>query len=220
MSFINSPEHQGLVYAPGWFLKNNEDCTRETRQIAQSGATTAANGGKYVKMGTPYPSNDGNAIGLVYEDVDVSSGNMPGSVVTKGEVYEDRLPVSLNGSAKSALQGLGFKFTSSTPSVTRPDFSAHDLEEIGVASAAGTAAGDTAITISDYTPDASESYLYKTDSTAAPTVKYGQTPDYTWNAWDGSSDITATTGHYITIVSIDENGKAIAAGSDTVTAKA
>lgn len=96
MSFITTPDNQAKVYAPGWFLKNNEDCTRETREFAQNSTLvqTAENGGKYVPMGTAYPSNDGNAIGITYEDVDVSSGNMPGSVVTKGEVYEDRLAVT------------------------------------------------------------------------------------------------------------------------------
>lgn len=89
MSFIGDVE-KGKVYAPGWFLAH-EECVRETRQIAQAGATTAENGSKYVKMGTVYPSNDANAIGIVYEDVDVTTGNMPGSVVTKGVVYEDRL---------------------------------------------------------------------------------------------------------------------------------
>lgn len=79
------------VYAPGWFLADNEDCERKTRTIAQSGATTADNGTKFVPMGTIYPSNDGNATGIVYEDVDVTAGDMPGSVVLSGTVYENRL---------------------------------------------------------------------------------------------------------------------------------
>lgn len=118
MSFIGNVQH-GQCYAPGWFLANNEDCTRETRQIAQSGATTGENGAKYVKMGTVYPANDGTAIGIVYEDVDVSTGDMPGSVVTAGEVYEDRLPVALATAAKTALTGKGFTFKTA-PKVTRP----------------------------------------------------------------------------------------------------
>lgn len=93
MSFIGAG-HQGQTYAPGWFLVNNEDCTRLTKTIPQSLATTAADGTKYVQMGTAFPSNDANAIGIIYEDVDVTTGNMPGSVVTKGEVYEDRLAVT------------------------------------------------------------------------------------------------------------------------------
>jgi len=90
MSFIDEKK-TGKVYAPGYFLAH-EECVRKTKQIAQAGATTAENGGKYVKMGTIYPANDATATGIVYEDVDVTTGNMPGSVVLKGVVYEERLP--------------------------------------------------------------------------------------------------------------------------------
>ena len=90
MSFTQNNANS-RVYAPGWFLADNENCERKTRQIAQSGATTADNGTKFVPMGTIYPSNDAYATGIVYEDVDVTTGDMPGSVVTKGTVYEDRL---------------------------------------------------------------------------------------------------------------------------------
>lgn len=92
MSFIGAKNGKG--FEPGWFLANNEDCTRETREFSQSGAKTSADGGKYVPMGVAYPSNDAYAIGIVYEDVDVTYGNMPGSVVTKGEIYEDRLAIT------------------------------------------------------------------------------------------------------------------------------
>ena len=72
-----------------------------------------------MKAGTPFPSNDANAVGLVYEDVDVSAGDMPGSVVMSGVVYESRLPVTLAVAAKTALEGKGFTFVT-VPSVTRP----------------------------------------------------------------------------------------------------
>lgn len=113
----------GVSYAPGWFLADNEHCTRETRQIAANHAQvkTAANGGKYVPMGAIWPSNDANAVGIVYEDVDVTTGNMPGSVVTAGTVYADRLPAAAASAAKTALEGKGFKFITATPTVTRPD---------------------------------------------------------------------------------------------------
>jgi hypothetical protein len=94
MSFIQN-DTSSQVYAPGYFLAH-EECVRKTKQFNSNSALvkTAANGGKYVPMGTAYPTNDGNAIGIAYEDVDVSTGNMPGSVVTKGEVYEDRLAIT------------------------------------------------------------------------------------------------------------------------------
>lgn len=119
MSFIGE-KVSGQTYAPGYFLAH-EECVRKTYEISATGATTGANGGKYVKMGTVYPSNDANAIGIVYEDVDVTSGNMPGSVVTAGVVYEDKLPVTIANAAKTALEGKGFTFIT-TPAVTRPNW--------------------------------------------------------------------------------------------------
>ena len=122
MSFISS-EDQGKVYAPGWFLAH-EECERKTREIAQDHAqvVTAANGAKYVPMGAFYPANNSSTVeGIVYEDVDVSTGNMPGSVVLKGTVYLDRLPASPGSGVQSALEGKGFKFISQSPAVTRPD---------------------------------------------------------------------------------------------------
>lgn len=119
MSFIGATEN-GRVYAPGWFLESDVGVVRKTRQISQTGATTAANGGKYVPMGTIWPSNDTNAVGIVYEDVDVSTGDMPGSVVLAGRVYTDRLPVTIAAAAKTALVGKGFTFIDTSPAVTRP----------------------------------------------------------------------------------------------------
>lgn len=116
MSFIGAVT-QGVVYAPGWFLAHQE-CERKTREFPTSGATTTADGKKYWKMGSVYPSNDNKAEGIVYEDVDVSNGAMPGSVVLSGVVYEDRLAVELDSDAKTALQAKGFTFKES-PAVTR-----------------------------------------------------------------------------------------------------
>lgn len=95
MSFIQTPATVGQIYAPGYFL-GHEECVRETREFAQNSAlvVTGEDGSKHIPMGTAYPTNDGNAIGITYEDVDVSTGNMPGSVVTKGVVIEDRLVVT------------------------------------------------------------------------------------------------------------------------------
>lgn len=108
MSFIYE-KNQGSVYAPGYFLADNEHCTRKTREMTQELAKTAKNG-KYVPMGTIYPANDSTAEGIVYEDVDVTSGNMPGSVVLAGVVYTNRLPKALGEEAKTALQEKGFTF--------------------------------------------------------------------------------------------------------------
>ena len=92
MSFIEN-NTAATVYAPGWFLVKPGDTKPDTKTIADNhGNVQTANGGKYVPMGACYPSNDGNAIGIIYEDVDVTSGSMPGAVVTTPcAIYEDRL---------------------------------------------------------------------------------------------------------------------------------
>ena len=61
----------------------------------QTDATTASDGSKYIPMGTVFKVS-GTVIGIVYEDVDVTTGDMPCSVVTKGVVYEDRLPEAVD----------------------------------------------------------------------------------------------------------------------------
>lgn len=118
MSFIYN-DAKGAVYAPGYFLVNNEDCTRKTREFSQDDAVTTDNGDKYVPMGTVYPANDETAEGIVYEDVDVTSGNMPGSVVLTGVVYENRLAEELDEDARTALEAKGFVFMTE-PEVVRP----------------------------------------------------------------------------------------------------
>lgn len=91
MSFITS-DKSAKFYQPGYFIaRGDENVIRETREIKQSGAITAENGAKYVPMGTVYPANDSTAKGIVYEDVDVTTGDMPGSVVLSGCVYTERL---------------------------------------------------------------------------------------------------------------------------------
>lgn len=173
MSFIRN-DNTARVFTPGYFLAADaENCTRETREMKQTDATTLSDGTMIIKMGTAYPANDGTAEGIVYEDIDVTSGNMPGSVVTKGIVYEDRLAVTsvdyqsvtpetgdnpkekgwyersgsagsyvytltddttvqdgttyykavdvrMSAAAKTALEGKGFKFIATAPTVTRP----------------------------------------------------------------------------------------------------
>lgn len=91
MSFIGEDARKSVVYAPGYFLAH-EECERRTTEIPTTLATTASDGSKYVPMGTIYPSANSSAKGIVYEDVDVSTGNMAGSVVYSGVVYENRLP--------------------------------------------------------------------------------------------------------------------------------
>lgn len=94
---------------------------------------------------------------------------------------------------------------------------ASQLGTLTVASAAGTAVGDTKITITESKGDGN-SYKYKVGDAAAE-VTYKQSVR-NWTAWDGASDITAETGKTITVVECDAEYLALKAGSQTVTSKA
>ena len=119
MSF--NQNNTGRGYAPGWILAE-ADCSRETVQVAanHAQAVTLADGTKIVPMGAVIPANDATAKGILYEDVEVTTGNMPGSLITKGTVYTGRLPATVAAAAQAALTGITFK---TEPTVTRPDFS-------------------------------------------------------------------------------------------------
>lgn len=218
MSFIQSPEFQGKGWEAGWFLVDNEDCTRLTATISANHAqvVTRADGTKYVPAGAIIPANDGTAKGILYENIDVTTGDMPGSIVTRGQVYTDRLPAAPESAAVSALTGIGF--TATSPAINRPNFEVDLLATLTVQSAAGTAVGDTKITVTGYTKESTDLYKYKV-ADAAQTVQAGDDLS-AWTAWDGSADITAATGKQITVAVTDANGYALAAGSATVTAKA
>ena len=92
------------------------------------------------------------------------------------------------------------------------------LGTLTVQSAAGTASVDTKLTVTPIKESPTNVYKYKTDPSTAPVVTYGQSVR-NWTTWDGVSDITATTGHKITVVEADSTYKAQNAGNATVTAK-
>lgn len=118
MSFIRE-DQKGRDFNAGYFLESEVGVVRKTRQISDEDAVDM-NGEKIVPAGTVWPTNDASAEGFVYEDVNVTSGDMPGSVVLAGRVYEDRLPVSFGSGAKEALEEKGFVFIETSPEIERP----------------------------------------------------------------------------------------------------
>lgn len=96
-----------------------------------------------------------------------------------------------------------------------------DPEELGaltVTSTAGTTTGSTKITVVP-TLTSGNTYKYKTGaSLSLPSLDDTASSGYT--AWDGTSDITATTGNMILIVEVDSSGLVKKAGTTTVTSKA
>ena len=91
------------------------------------------------------------------------------------------------------------------------------LGTLTVNSVAGSKSGDTKVTVTPAKVSAGNVYKYKVASSET-SVDYGQNVK-NWSAWDGESDITATTGQVITVVECDSTYKALSAGHATVTAK-
>lgn len=91
------------------------------------------------------------------------------------------------------------------------------LGTLTVTSAAGTATGDTKITVNPAKENSNNVYKYKVGASETA-VTYGQNLR-NWTSWDGKADIKATTGQKITVVECDGTYKALNAGSASVTAK-
>lgn len=80
-----------------------------TYQVNDEGVVADENGRKIVPAGTVYPSNDANAIGILFNDVDVTNGPQPASVIVDGIVIESRLPEPVADTAKDAMKKVSFK---------------------------------------------------------------------------------------------------------------
>lgn len=91
------------------------------------------------------------------------------------------------------------------------------LEDLSVESTAGTAPGTTALEVTP-TLTGGRTYRYKTGGSVQLPVLYQDLSD--WAEWDGTSDVTATTGDMIVVAEVDALDLCMAAGSATVTAKA
>ena len=82
------------------------------------------NGKTVLKAGTIYPSNDENAVGVVYEDVILEDANGTardniGSLIVAGHLYGDKLNDTLDADAITALNAKGL-FFEDEPETTVP----------------------------------------------------------------------------------------------------
>lgn len=92
-----------------------------------------------------------------------------------------------------------------------------DLVTLRLTSFAGSTSGKTDIDVSGYTLSSSEGYKYKLGS-APVEVEYEDVLTTGWTSWNGSDEITATTGQIITVaVVVSSNSKARAVGHVMVT---
>jgi len=80
-----------------------------TTLVSDSGITADANGKKIVKAGTILPANDATAKGILYNDVDVTNGPQPGSLIVEAYILESRLHTAPSAEAKTALKEIKFR---------------------------------------------------------------------------------------------------------------
>mgnify|MGYP000026109972 CR=1 FL=1 len=140
---------------------------------------------------------------------------------TKGENIEYKTP-SITGRALAEEEDMRWKYVK--PFDTAEEALAYVYGKFGasvaaltVKSEAGTATGKTKITVTP-AKEGTNSYVYKIGSEVkAP--GYDETCTGGYTAWDGTAEITATSGQKILIVEITEEKKARKAGIATIVAK-
>ena len=85
----------------------------------------------------------------------------------------------------------------------------------------GASSGQSHISTSAYELGTGEKFVYKTAVSTAPTVTYGQKLGSTWTDLPAGGIITPTATHTkITVAAVDANGRAQAAGNQTLSIKA
>jgi hypothetical protein len=92
------------------------------------------------------------------------------------------------------------------------------VKPLTVTSVAGTATGDTKVAVAQ-SINAGNTYKYKTAATVT-LPKFNQVLTTGWTAWNGTADITATTGHKIVVVEVNAANECKAVGEVAVTSKA
>ena len=83
-------------------------CVARTFNKGDAAATTTAEGRKVIKAGTIYPANDATAIGVVFNDIDVTNGDCAGALLIHGFVKTAALPAAPASAAKTALKQIEF----------------------------------------------------------------------------------------------------------------
>lgn len=78
-------------------------------------------GTKMIRAGAVYPSNDSNAVGIVFEDADVTYGEHAVSIMVAGRVNKDVLEISAEAEIALKANGLFFVSSEAEDSVTDED---------------------------------------------------------------------------------------------------
>lgn len=171
---------------------------------------------------------DSNNIALfhgvrVYSSVYLPTGTYAIAMVD-GAVAQPVLPTIANPAKIQLSNAIGFGiFYSFGTKCVMPDLIKYTgsfssaLADLTVTSAEGTASGNTKLTVAPVKATANH-YVYKTGATVAVVSKYDDVSS--WTAWNGTADLTATTGQEIAVVEANKFNKAIKGGKATVVSKA
>lgn len=78
----------------------------------QSSLAVKENGRYIIKAGTPFPSNDANCTGIVFNDLDVTDGDANGAVLVRGHINtakaEENAGITYAAACKTALKSAIF----------------------------------------------------------------------------------------------------------------
>lgn len=80
---------------------------------------TLENGRQIIPAGTIYPANDGTAVGIVFQDVDVTDGDAVAALMVGGVYLADKLSATVAEAAKAVFVAKGL-FEQESPSVVLP----------------------------------------------------------------------------------------------------
>lgn len=102
------------------FLASEVSLVTKTYMVDSDNAQVSTEGDrKVIKAGTIYPSNTASAIGIVFQDIDVTDGDALAPIMVAGHYYEDKLNGSIASETKTTFAGRGL-FAMQEPDVTRP----------------------------------------------------------------------------------------------------
>ncbi len=125
--------------------------------------------------------------------------------VFKGTARYDGLPV-----AGKAFTVVNYNNTDPTTTKTFPeDYANADMNDLIVTAAAGSAAGDTVLTVSGTIAQSDPVLKYKLGT---PAVEVGGTATGFTALTSGTTQITAAAGKKITVVELDANNRIVSAG--------
>lgn len=92
------------------FIASETGLIQKTRNFSDVGVVLNEDNRKVIPAGTIWPSNDEEAEGIVYTDVDVTWGVREGSLLIAGRVFQNCLQEVPDAAAIAALEARGLYF--------------------------------------------------------------------------------------------------------------